>query len=183
MARVAPIDLEKLSAEQREVADAILAGPRGGLRGPFPAWLISPQLCDRAQRLGEFCRYGSSLPADLSELAITITGARWKASVEFIAHSRLALEAGISPEVIEALRVGAPPPFAKDSERIVYDLLTEHFATNRVSDATYRRAVGAFGERGVVDLVGIVGYYCLVAMTLNVFEIGLPEGQPDPFAP
>lgn len=182
MPRLAPLDLEHLSPEQQAVADAIVSGPRGGLRGPFEPWLRSPGLADPAQRLGEHVRFGSSLPRDLSELAILLTGKRWKAQYEFWAHSRLAAQVGLVPAIIEAVRLGTPPPFERDSERAIYDFVTEYFATSRVSDETYRRAIEAFGEAGVVDLVGTVGYYSLVSMTLNVFDVTLPEGETLPLA-
>ena len=182
MSRLAPLDLNNLTAEQSEVATAIMAGPRGGLRGPFEAWLRSPLLADRAQKLGEYCRFNSSLPKDLSELAIILAGKHWKSQYEFWAHARLAREAGLSAEVIEAVRLGDAPPFTKDSERVVYDFVTEYFATNRVSDTTYGRAKAAVGEAGVVDLIGVVGYYGIVSMTLNVFEVALPDGEEPPLS-
>src|SRR3990167_8686403 len=110
MPRLAPLDLNKLSPEQKTVADAILAGPRGGLRGPFEPWLRSPVLADRAQKLGEYCRFNNSLPRDLSELAICLVGRHFKAQFEFYAHARLAREAGLSADIVEAIRVRAMPP-------------------------------------------------------------------------
>ena len=180
MARLAPLDLEKLSPEQRAVADAIISGPRGGIRGPFESWLRSPELADRAQKLGEYCRFGTSLPRDLSEFVILLAGKHWKAQFEFWAHARLAREAGLPEDIIEAVRTGEQPALRNEAQRAAYALVTEYFATNRVSDATYARAVAELGERGVVDVVGVVGYYGLVSMTLNVFEVALPPGQPDP---
>lgn len=180
MARLPRLDIDKLDPQQKAVADAIRRGPRGGLRGPFEPWLRSPGLADPAQRLGEYCRFQSSLPRDLSELAILLAGKQWRAQFEFWAHARLGREAGLPDEIIEAIRVGETPTFRREEERVVYDFVTEYFRTNRVSDATYRRALDAFGERGVVDLVGTVGYYGLVSMTLNVFEIEVPEGEVAP---
>jgi len=180
MARLRRLDLDNLSPEQRTVADAIRSGPRGGLRGPFEPWLRSPGLADPAQRLGEYCRFHSSLPRDLSELAILLAGKHWRAQFEFWAHTRLGRDAGLPDDIIEAVRVGQEPPFGREEERVVYDFVTEYFRTNRVPEGTYRRALEAFGERGVVDLVGTVGYYGLVSMTLNVFEIDVPEGEAAP---
>jgi 4-carboxymuconolactone decarboxylase len=182
MPRLAPIDLAKLSPEQKKVADAIVSGPRGGLRGPFEPWLRSPVLADRAQKLGEYCRFNNSLPRDLSELAICLIGRHFKAQFEFYAHARLAKEAGLSADIVEAIRVRATPPFKRDVEKIVYDFVTEYLDTNRVAATNYKRAVDAFGEQGVVDLVGVCGYYMLVSMTLNVFEVPLPPGEPEPLA-
>lgn len=180
MARLAPLDLEHLAPDQREVAEAIISGPRGGLRGPFEAWLRAPGLADRAQKLGEYCRFGTSVPRELSEFAILLTGRHWKSQFEFWAHARLAREAGLPGDIIEAIRTGSQPAFRNEAQRAVYALVTGYFATNRVADATYREALEALGERGLVELVGIVGYYGLVSMTLNVFEVGLPPGEPDP---
>lgn len=180
--RLAPLDLARLTPEQRAVADAIMSGPRGGLRGPFEPWLRSPVLADRAQKLGEYCRFSSSLPKDLSELAILMTGKRYRAQFEFWAHARLAREAGLPDDIIEAIRLGRPPRFRRDVERVIYDVISEYFATNRVSDATYKRAIDALGEQGLVDVVGTVGYYSLVSMTLNVFQLPLPAGEKEPLA-
>jgi 4-carboxymuconolactone decarboxylase len=180
MARLTPLDIDTLTGEQRRVADEIRSGPRGGMRGPFEAWLRSPGLADHAQKLGAFCRFNTTLPNDLAELAILLTGKRWKAQFEFWAHARLAKQAGLSEAIVEAIRTGDSPPFSRDSERIIYDVITEYFATNRVSDANYRRAVAEFGEQGLVELIGIVGYYGLVSMTLNIFDVGLPEGEAEP---
>src|SRR6478752_5837457 len=179
MPRLVPLDLEKLTPEQKKVADAIVAGPRGGLRGPFDPWLRRPELADRAEKLGEYCRFNNSLPKDLSELAICLIGRHFKAQYEFYAHARLAREAGLSAEFVEAIRTRQTPPFKRDVEKVVYDFVTEYLATNRVSAPNYKRAIDAFGEPGVVDLVGVCGYYMLVSMTLNVFEMPLPPGEPD----
>ena len=182
MSRLAPLDLAKLTPEQKKVADAIVGGPRGGLRGPFEPWLRSPVLADRAQKLGEYCRFNNSLPKDLSELAICLVGRHFKAQFEFYAHARLAREAGLSADIVEAIRTRRTPPFTREAERIVHDFVTEYLETNRVAAPNYQRAVEAFGEQGVVDLVGVCGYYMLVSMTLNVFEMPLPPGEPEPLA-
>jgi len=182
MPRLTPLDLNKLDPEQKKVADAIMSGPRGGLRGPFEPWLRSPVLADRAQKLGEYCRFDNSLPRDLSELAICLVGRHFKAQFEFYAHARLAREAGLSEDIIEAVRLRATPPFKRDVEQVIYDFVTEYLDTNRVATPNYKRAVEAFGEQGVVDLVGVCGYYMLVSMTLNVFEMPLPPGEPEPLA-
>lgn len=181
MPRLAPLDISTLTGEQQRVANDIISGPRGGLRGPFEAWLRSPSLAERAQRLGEYCRFNSSLPKPLSEFAILLAGYHWKAQFEFWAHARLAREAGLAPAIIEAVRTGTTPEFTSDAERSIYDFVTEYFATNRVSDATYTAAITHFGEQGVVDLIGVVGYYGLVSMTLNVFEVAVPDGETQPF--
>ncbi|MBL8674883.1 MAG: carboxymuconolactone decarboxylase family protein [Rhodospirillales bacterium] len=180
--RLAPLDIAKLTPDQRKVADAIIGGPRGGLRGPFEPWLRSPDLADRAQKLGEYCRFNNSLPKDLSELGILLVGRHFKAQFEFYAHARLAREAGLAEDVVEAVRTWRTPPFKRDVESVVYDFVLEYLNTNRVSEPNFKRAIAAFGERGVVDLVGVCGYYMLVSMTLNVFQINVPPGEPEPLA-
>ena len=182
MTRLTPLTTDQMSPEQRDIADAIRNGPRGGLRGPFEAWLRSPGLADTAQKLGAYCRFGTSLPGDINELAILLTGKHWKSQFEFWAHARLALQAGLEPAIIEAVRTGAEPPFTREIERVVHAVVTEYFQTRRLSEATYRRAIETLGEAGLVDLIGVVGYYGLVSMTLNVFEVAVPEGEKEPLA-
>lgn len=180
MARLAPLELDDMTPEQRAVAEEIMSGPRGGLRGPFLPWLRSPELANHGQRLGAYCRYGTSLPRNLSELAIIITGKHWTAQFEFYAHARLALEAGVPEAAVEAIRTGGEPTFEDEAEQFVYDFVTEYFSTNRVSDVLYQRGLDLLGERGILDIVAIVGYYSLVSVTLNVFEVDVPEGVPLP---
>ena len=182
MPRIAPLDPATLTDDQRPVYDAIVAGPRGRVEGPLRVWLESPALADRAQALGAFCRYDSSLPPRLSELAIIVTGAFWRAGFEFFIHAPLAEKAGIPAVAIEAIRTGLEPAFAHDDERVVHEFTKELLTTRRVSDATYARAREILGERGVVDLVGIVGYYGLISLTINAFEVEVPAPAADPFA-
>lgn len=180
MARLTPLTPETMDGEQRRVHDDIVGGPRGGVRGPFQAWLRSPTLADRAQKLGEYCRYNSALEPRLSELAILYTARQWAAQFEWYAHEPMARKAGLGQEVIDAIRARRRPDFANADEAAVYDVCSELYATKRVSPATYERAVAALGERGVVDLIGVSGYYALVSMTLNTFEVDLPEGVDPP---
>lgn len=187
MARLAPLDLDTLTPEQRYALDEVLAGPRGAQaapgtipRGPVETWLRSPGLCDPAQKLGAYVRFENALPPHLAELAIILAGAHWRAQFEFWAHARAAARAGVPDAVIEAIRTGARPDLEGDSAT-VYDFVTQLLQATRVTPSTYARALDAFGERGVVDLVGTVGYYSLVSMTLNAFEVGLPEGETPPF--
>lgn len=182
MTRLPPLDLEQLTPEQQAVADAIRSGPRGGLRGPFEAWLRSPGLAQPAQQTGAYCRFGTELTGDARELAILLTGKHWKAQFEFWAHARIARDEGLPEAVIEAIRTGKTPTLDRPDLQLIYDVVTEYFATHRLSQATYGRALGLLGERGLVDLVGIVGYYGLVSITLNVFEVAVPEGEQEPLA-
>ena len=182
-ARFPPLADEAMTPAQRTVADAIRTGPRGGLRGPFQAWLRSPQLAQRLQAVGEYVRFSSSIPARLNELAILITARAWDAQFEWWAHHRLALEAGLDPGIAAAIAAGERPLSMQPDEQVVYDFCTELRATRRVSDATLAAALDLLGEGGVIDLVGVSGYYDVVSMTLNVAEVPLPDGVEPPLKP
>ncbi len=181
MARLPDIDPATLDADQKRVYEAILAGPRGKVEGPLRVWLTSPAFAERAQALGAFCRYGSSLPPRLSELAILVTGAFWRAGFEWRAHAPIAIAAGLDPAAVEAIRTGAAPRLAKDDEKAVYQFARELVAERRVSQPTYDLAERLLGRRGLVELVGILGYYALISMTINAFEIPIPDSDEDPF--
>ena len=170
-----------MTPEQKQVADAIQAGPRGaGLRGPFNALLRSPELCDLVQRVGAFVRYKSAIPSRLNEMAIIMAGRKWTAQYEFYAHRRLAIEAGLKSEITDAIAKNERPASMAEDEATVYDFVSELLATGQVSDGAFKRVKDAFGERGVIDLVGAVGYYSLVSMTLNVARVPLPDGVAPP---
>jgi 4-carboxymuconolactone decarboxylase len=180
--RLPPFDLSHATPAQRTVLDEILSGPRGNLNGPFLGWIHSPELAQHAQRLGAFCRYRTGLPLRLSELAILVTAARWRAQAEWHIHYPIALEAGVPPALAEALRQGEPLAFDDADDALIYAFASELYDMKRVSDATYAKAVARFGHEVVINLVGLLGYYALVAMTLNVFEMRA-EGQTTlPFA-
>ena len=178
--RFSPLSAANMSAEQKRVADAIQGGPRQGLRGPFNALLRSPVLADRVQKLGEFLRFESSIPARLNEFAILITARHWNAQYEWFAHYPHALKGGLKPEVAADLAQGKRPANMQDDEAIVYDFCTELHKNKVVSDKTLQAAFAKFGERGVVDLIGVSGYYTLVSMILNVDKQPLPAGTPPP---
>jgi 4-carboxymuconolactone decarboxylase len=163
-----------MTLEQRRVYDAIASGPRGQVRGPLAVWLHRPRLADPAQILGRYCRYGSSLPPRLSELAILVTAKVWRAEFEWWAHKPQALAAGLASAVIDAVRSGEEPSFEKDDEALVYRFAMALNCERSVPDSLYHEAVDLLGELGVVDLTGILGYYALVSMTLKVFEIESP---------
>ena len=172
---------EDLTDEQRSVVDAIQSGPRGaGLRGPFNALLRSPQLCDLVQRVGAYVRFGSSIPPALNELAICMAGRKWGAQYEFYAHRRLGIDAGLNPSILDAVAVGRRPAEMSADETIVYEFVTDLLSTGQVSDGQYNAVLERFGERGIMDLVGAVGYYSLVSMVLNVAQVQLPEGEIPP---
>jgi len=180
--RLPRFDASHATPEQKAVLDDILAGPRGNLNGPFLGWIHSPELAQQAQRLGAFCRYRTGLPLRLSELAILVTAARWQAQAEWFIHYPIALEAGVSEADAEAIRVGQEPSFADADDALIYAFATELYDTKRVSDGTYAAAVQRFGHQVVINLVGLLGYYALVAMTLNVFGMRADGQQTLPFA-
>ncbi len=166
----------EMTDAQRKAYDAIVSGPRGGARGPFNALLRSPDLADRVQRVGEYVRFNSSLPAPLNELAILVVARHWSAQYEWYAHSKLALAAGLSATIVDAISQGKRPSAMQADESAVYEFCKELHETKAVSDATYAKALAQFGEAGVVDLLGVSGYYTLVSMILNVDRHPLPEG-------
>ena len=189
--RLGPLAPPDLDAEQKRVLNAMLAGPRGKsgllsrdreIGGPFAPWLRSPGFAGPAQALGAFVRYRTSLDPRLSELAIIVVGAVWKAGYEFAAHAAIAVRAGVSRETVAALARGERPSFEREDERIVYEFARELVEDRRVADERYAAAVELLGEGGAVELVGILGYYTLVCMTLNAFEVPLGEGMEPPFA-
>ena len=178
--RFPAIKPEDMTPAQKKVADAILAGPRKSMGGPFNAWLRSPELADKLQAVGEQVRFRSSLPARLSEFAILITAREWDADYEWYAHYPLALKAGLKPGIAAAVAKGRRPAGMAADEAAVYDFMGELRRTRRVSDPTYARAQKALGDQGVIDLVALSGYYDLVSMTLNSAEVQPPEPGPLP---
>lgn len=174
MNRLADLDPSTWTVEQKRVHEAIANGPRGVVRGPLAVWLRRPGLADTAQALGQYCRYGSSLPPRLSELAIVIMGRLWDAAYEWDAHRPLAAAAGIDDALLDAIERRATPVFAKEDEQVVFEFVTTLHEIRRIPEALYRRARELLTEAGVVDLVGIAGYYTLISMTINVFEIASP---------
>jgi 4-carboxymuconolactone decarboxylase len=172
-----------MTERQRQLRDAIRTGPRGKLvmEGPFAAFLHAPDYGDLAQQLGAFVRFRTTLPPRLSEFAILITARFWKAQYEWFAHVPHALRAGIPEATIHDLHAGRRPKTASADQGAIYDFVTELYRTRRVSDATYRRVNKLLGDGGTVELTGILGYYALISMTLNVFRMNIPEGEPLPF--
>jgi 4-carboxymuconolactone decarboxylase len=180
--RLPAFQLSDATPEQKAVLDEILSGPRGNLNGPFLGWIHSPELAQQAQRLGAFCRYRTGLPLRLSELAILVTAARWQAQAEWYIHYPIALEAGVREADAEAIRNGLQPDFEDADDALIYEFASELYDTKRVSDATYAKALARFGHQVVINLVGLLGYYALVAMTLNVFDMRANGQDSLPFA-
>jgi 4-carboxymuconolactone decarboxylase len=179
--RMTEIPLDKMSPAQRSVADAIMSGPRKGMGGPFNAWLRSPELADRLQKVGEYVRFNSSLDKRLNEMAIIMTAQAWGSQYEWSAHAPLAIKAGLDPAIIAAIGVGRKPDNMKDDEAIVWEFTTQLRRDHGVDDAIYARALQKFGEPGIMDLVTVNGYYDVVSMTLNVARVAPPAGEELPF--
>lgn len=178
MMRLPTFQIDDATPQQKTVLQEILNGPRGNLNGPFLGWIHSPELAGHAQRLGAFCRYQTGLPLRLSELAILVTAARWQSQAEWHIHYPIALDAGLPTATAEAIRTGTRPVFEEMDDQLIYEFADELYQSKRVSDAVYDRAIQRFGHVVVVNLVGLLGYYALVAMTLNTFEMRA-EGQND----
>jgi 4-carboxymuconolactone decarboxylase len=159
----------------------IVSGPRGGARGPFNVLLRSPELADTVQRVGAHLRFNSSLPARLNELAIIVNARFWGSKYEWHAHRPPAIKGGLAESIADDLAQGKRPSGMKADEAVVYDFCTTLHRDHFVDDALFERAKATLGEQGVVDLIGVSGYYTLVSMVLNVAEIPLPPGVPSPW--
>src|SRR5262245_15043947 len=183
MPRVHLPSADEMTAEQRDVHDEIVGGVRGRLVGPLRAVIHSPDLARRWSRLGEYLRFSTVLPKKLNELAIIVTGRRWNSQIEFHIHSEAAKAAGLDAACIEAIRVAQPPAFADEAEAEVYEFARQLQQTGTVEPSLYAAVKTRFGERGVVELTGVIGYYTMVSMTLNVHEIPLPDGAKPPLEP
>ena len=164
----------QMSSEQKSMYDAIMAGPRHSIEGPFNMWLRSPDLGNRLQRVGEYLRFNTTMPRNLNEFAILITAVEWKSGFEWFAHYPLAIKAGLEPAVAKDLQEGRRPANMTADETLVYDFATQLQRQKQVSDTVYAAAVKRFGEQGVTDLVALLGYYNLVSMTLNVAQVQAP---------
>lgn len=176
MNRLPPIDPNNLSDAQRPVYDRIANGPRKGVRGPLAIWLHRPELAECAQALGRYCRYDTCLEPRLSELAILLMGRHWLAEYEWAAHKPFALEAGLAPHIIDAIRDDRQPAFENADEALVYRFIRELHARREISSALYTQFTELLGTDAAVDLVGIAGYYTLISMTIKVFEVPPPAG-------
>jgi 4-carboxymuconolactone decarboxylase len=181
MSRYHEISAGEMNPAQKRVHDQIIAGARGRFGGPFQLLIRAPDICEHASKLGEHLRWGTSLPDRLSELAIIATARFWRAQYEWYAHAPLAAKAGVPEAAIEAIRTGGTPLFTAKDEALVHRICSEIFRTQRLSDASFDEAIAVLGEQGLVEIIGIVGYYTLIANTLNVFQVGLPAGEALPF--
>lgn len=173
--RMPPIPLDKMTPDQRGFAEEIIKGPRGALYGPFLPLIRSPELMDRSSKMGEYLRYRSAIGNRLSELVILIVARQWSQQVEWYLHEAVALKVGIKPDVVKAISEGRRPDDLTADEQIVYDFSNEMNVNRSVSDTTYALAKKRFGEKGVVDMLGLNGYYTYLAIIMNGTQTENPD--------
>ena len=178
--RFKPLTYREMTPEQKKMFESLIQGERRGAGGPFNVLLRSPEMGDLAQKFGASMRFHSSIPSKLNEMAIIITARHWTSHFEWYAHRRAAANAGLNTAIIEAIAAGKRPTGMAADEEAVYNFCTELLTNKQVSDATFQAAKDKFGERGIVDLIGVTGYYQVVSMLLNVDRYPLPDGvQPE----
>jgi len=173
--RIPMADTGVLNEAQRDVYARIVAGKRGKVIGPLRVALHSPALADRWQALGEYLRFDTQLAPELSELAIICTGRFWNCQVEWAIHARIAADAGLTDEIIEAIRTAQAPRFDDPMQRQVYEFTRELLACGQVRDSIYQQLRDSAGDVALVELTAVIGYYSMVAMTLNAHDVPLPE--------
>ena len=171
MARLQTIENNDMTERQKRIHDEIVSSPRGQVRGPLAIWLYRPELADRAQSLGQYCRYDTSLEPRLSELAILTTARIWDAAFEWQAHVPHALAGGVDRSIVDSLDADQTPSFVSQDEEIVYRVTREINITRQLSENTYNQVVKILGVEATVDLIGLLGYYALISMTIKAFDI------------
>ena len=181
--RMPPIPANKLTEAQRKAVEEFKAARSAELSGPFVPLLRSPEVLSRARAMGDYLRFKSALPPRLSEFVILLTARRWTQQYEWNAHQPLAAQGGLSADIIRAVAEGRRPERMAADESAVYTFCDELQRNQSVSDATYATAVEAVGEQGVVDTLGITGYYTLLAMVMNTARTPLPAGATPALAP
>ena len=181
--RMPPIPTDRMTDAQRKVAAEIAAGPRGKVEGPYWPIIRSPGLTESLQKVGEYYRYRCPLDRKINEMAALMAARSWSQQFIWDVHILQALDAGLKNDIALALAEGGRPAGMAEDEEVLYDFVTELLANQGASDATYARTVAKFGESGVIDIVGIVGYYTMLAMIMNVARTPLLEGRPFPLAP
>ena len=183
--RLSLVTEEHMTSAQRDLLASLRSGPRGQSltpRGPFAAWMHAPEFGQLAQALGAHARYKTALEPRLSEFAILCTARLWKAQYEWFAHAPMALKAGVKAKTIADLQKGRAPKTAPKDERAIFDFVQELYKTRRVGNRNYKRVRDGLGDKATVELVGILGYYTLISMTLNVFGMLPPESEKLAFA-
>jgi len=181
--RMPPMPPEKMTDAQKKAAAEISAGPRGEVKGPYWPILRSPGFMMSVQKVGEYFRFHCPLDKRMNEMAALMGARAWTQQYEWNAHFPIAMKAGLKPAIAEAIADGRRPAAMAEDEEILYDFVTELLANKSVSDPTYDRAVAKFGESGVIDILGILGYYTMLAMIMNVARSTLADGRPLPLTP
>lgn len=172
--------IEELTTEQKDFYDGVVSGPRGRLVGPLRAVIHSPELANRWSKMGEYLRYNTSLPDSLNELAIIVAGRHWNSQLEFHIHALAAKKAGLADDIIEAIRTAQSPTFKDPAELEVYNYARMMLATGNLTDEVHNAIVKRWGEKGAVELTGVIGYYTMVSFTLNAHEIPMIDDAPHP---
>jgi 4-carboxymuconolactone decarboxylase len=167
----------EMSADQKQTYDEAIAGKRGSAPAPMMAWLNSPAMARHATRLGEELRFNTLFPAKLSEIAILVTARHFTAHYEWWAHRRLALKGSMDPKIIDAIRDRRTPTFDDPQGKTIYEVAKSLHEGHGLSKTLYDEAVAVLTERGLIEIIGLCGYYTLVSLTLNTFEFGLPQGE------
>jgi 4-carboxymuconolactone decarboxylase len=183
--RLPVLNEDNLNEAQRALLESMRSGPRGGrvrLSGPFGVYMHAPQYGELTQRLGAFVRFSTSVEPRLSEFTILCIGRIWRAQYEWHAHAPIAEQAGVSPQTIRDIKAGRTPTKATKDERAIWDFVQELHKRRRVSDRNYKRVHAALGDKGMVEFVGVLGYYTAVSMVLDVFNVPLPDGAAPYFA-
>jgi 4-carboxymuconolactone decarboxylase len=175
--RIKLLSPDGMNADQKATYDEAIAGKRGSAPAPMMAWLNSPDMARHATRLGEQLRFNTMFPPKLSEIAILVTARHWTAHYEWWAHKRLALKGGLEVAIIDAIRDRRTPVFDDPKAQMIYDVAKSLHEGHGLAQPLYDSAIGLLGERGVVEIIGLCGYYTMVSMTLNTFEFGLPDGE------
>lgn len=178
--RFPPIAPESRNEAQRKLAEDIASGPRGGVRGPFLPLMHHPAFASHVQQIGGFLRYGTSIPHALVELAILVIARRWTCQFEWYAHAPIGLKAGLPQALVNEIALGKRPAAMDADQAIIFDVTSEIMQTGRLTDDNFSRAVERFGREGVIEIIGLCGYYSMLAFVLNVADDPLPDGAPAP---
>ena len=181
--RMPPIPADKLTDAQKKAIDEFKAARSVDISGPFVAMLRSPEVMTRARAMGDYLRFRSSLPPRLSEFVILMTARRWTQQYEWNAHAPLAIKGGLKESIVKAVADGRKPEGLAEDEEIVYALFDEIQKNQAIADGTYARAVAKIGEQGIIDVMGITGYYTMLAMVMNTARTPLPDGAKPALAP
>ena len=180
MSRIPPLTAAEMTPDQKRLS-AEISGPRSGeTRGPFPIWLRSPELLERVNKLAIYFKDEKALPARLRELAILVNARHWTSQYQWYVHMRHARRLGLDQAALTALAERREPKFPNADEQAVYAFANEMYGDNAISDATYKAALTALGEQGVIELVSLLGFYSLIAVSIKGFDVGLPDGEPVP---